>query len=100
MRTFPTAVLLCALASSLLGALSCRSAELEQLRNENAELQSEVQTLEAQVQEYRDALQEANDAITQAADDISQAQAFAYGDCESLQIAVQGMDEPQEVPEP
>lgn len=72
----------------------CSNGEVERLQVNVDELEDRISLLEA-------ALEEANSRIQQAADDISSLQLEAIGgDYDSLQFAVQMLDEPETVREP
>lgn len=96
MRTALAAVLI--LCSVLLA--SCDGGENDRLKAENDDLQSQNDELQSKVQSLESALEEANDNIREAASEISDAQGYAYTDCGSLRLAVQSMNEPDEVEAP
>lgn len=73
-------------------AIGCANGQVEGL-------ESQVAALEDQVEQLRYALKQANENIEQAANDIADAQLYV-GECESLESAVEMMNEPSTVAEP
>lgn len=84
----------------LSATISCSNAKLENAKAEGEASQARVEDLERQVEEFRDALQQANSNIEEAANGINDAQLNAFGDCDTLRLMVQVMQEPDTVSEP